>query len=243
MDQELLGLQDQQNEFVLQRKKIDALMSKSLTAADVVNSIFDDFKLRIQKQSGKFFDAYKIKASETDQLFLFQINNLNELCGALQPEESLVIKYPFKAIKPRINVEYQFPLEIMYDVNDKQTILSFKPTKDNLPSLDIVHQRKKVSLGKMIDNYDQASRFVITLLVRNLGNTPIDNLSVIETMPKNVELFNAQIKYQEEATQENMKKIIWKIDHLSAFQELEISYLLDIHGANYDLKKFELEFQ
>jgi len=176
-------------------------------------------------------------------LFLYQINNLQELCGPLQPEESLVLKYPFKAIKPRINVEYQFPLEIFYDVNDKQTILSFKPTKDNLPSLDIIHQRKKVSLGKMIDNYDQASRFVITLLVRNLGNTAIDNLSVIETMPKNVEIFNAQLKFQEELGKENMKKIIWKIDHLSAFQEIEISYLLDIHGADYDLKKFELEFQ
>ncbi len=59
---------------------------------------------------------------------------------------------------------------------------------------------------------------------------------------KEAEIFNAFYEY-EEKIEDEIKQIIWHIDRLGAYQELEIDYIVDLHGQVSDLSEFEMSFK
>ena len=80
------------------------------------------------------------------------------------------------------------------------------------------------------------------MLIRNNGNISVDKLQIIDTLPKEAEIFNAFYEY-EEKIEDEIKQIIWHIDRLGAYQELEIDYIVDLHGQVSDLSEFEMSFK
>jgi hypothetical protein len=91
-----------------------------------------------------------------------------------------------------------------------------------------------------VDNYDEKGLFELTLLVRNKGTKIIENLQIIDYLPKDAEISNAFYNYSEISGKNGKKKIIWKLEKINPLEEVEISYLVNLKQNSFDLNDFEL---
>jgi uncharacterized repeat protein (TIGR01451 family) len=188
------------------------------------------------------FDVFLLKDSLNQQHLFIQIHNIPSLLDEFGSEQVLSLKYEINAVLPKKDKEYNFPSTLLINFNGSNNNKKYILPQDNLPKLNVIHNRRKISLGKIVDNYDEANKFIITLLVRNTSNTAIENLEIIDTLPKSVDIFNAGMSYVEKLSKDNFKQILFKVEYLGPFQSIEISYLIDTKGIPVDLNIMDLIF-
>jgi len=159
---------------------------------------------------------------------------------SIEGENELILDYDMSAMRPSYDHNYQFPCTIFFDTKPIKSVQKYGLSENFLPEIDIVHERHKISLGKIVDHYTKAGQFQIMLLVRNNGDKYIYDLDLIDNLPRTAEIHNAGFEYEENIIDEKMKEIIWKIEKIGPREEIEVSYLLNVPEGDYDLQNHEI---
>ena len=122
---------------------------------------------------------------------VIQLNNLHDILDFINPNNNFKLNYPIITHHPRNNIDYNFPSELYYDTEPSQTIQKYEISHSNLPHVNIIHQRHKISMGKIVDHSNEIGKYSISLLIRNNGNIALDDLQIVDTLPLDAEIFNA----------------------------------------------------
>ncbi len=221
------------------KSKVSEKLNQKLTPEQVFDKFYNEFKQNSKDNRGNF--AAKIEKTDEGNLLLIAVNNLGEIFQMINNNESMKLEYPIMALRPRNDVEYNFPTSIYFASYPLNNIQAYEISENLLPSINITHDRKKISLGKIVDNYLEAGKFQITLLIRNFGSTLLKNLKIIDALPAVAEISNSFYSFKEESIDKEVKEIIWNLDKIGPLEEIEISYLVDVGSKNYDLNDFELK--
>ncbi|MHA1672896.1 MAG: hypothetical protein ACTSYI_04660 [Promethearchaeota archaeon] len=221
------------------KSKISEKINQKQTPEQVFDKFYDEFKQNSKDNRVNF--VAKIEKTDEGNMLLIAVNNLKEIFQMINNNESLKLEYQIMALRPRNDVEYKFPTSIYFASYPLNNIQTYEISENLLPSIDITHDRKKISLGKIVDNYLEAGKFQITLLIRNFGSTLLENLKIIDALPAVAEISNSFYSFKEEAIDKGVKEILWNLDKIGPLEEIEISYLVDLGNKNYDLNDFELK--
>jgi predicted nucleic acid-binding Zn-ribbon protein len=215
---------------------------QSNSIAEITTFIMNMYKEASDLSDFVAFDIIKVE-TETESHLLIQISNIEKLLSAFNENDLISVSYPVDAIRPKNDVKYDFPTKIFYLGHEGGITKEYNLPAEKCPHLNVLHLRKRISLGKIVDNYHEASKFAVTILVRNPGKTPINNIEILDSLPVEAEIFNAVRTFEERSSSGDLKQIAWQISHLAPFEETEISYLVDLHGKVCDLNAFNLVFQ
>jgi hypothetical protein len=208
------------------------------------NGILSSEELReLFNHNQKVKDA-KILLNQSDygnkSQVLIEIINIEELIGEFAPDDEIQFVFKMKCQKAKNDIDYKFPSSIIFDTNPPKGANIYSIPPQNLPFLEITHDRKKISLGKVIDHYSEEGVYQVLLLIRNRGSTFINSLQIIDTIPDSAKISNAFYKYSEHQVSAVKKEIIWEIDQIAPHEEIEITYLVDLGEEDQDLNDFEL---
>jgi len=173
--------------------------------------------------------------------------NLEKILKPVGIGQTLEIRYPLKTVglNPNLQSEYVFPTIITCNSIPVATPYKFNIGQENLPSIEIEHKRQRISLGRIVDHYAEAGKFDISLIVKNESNISLTDLEVYDTIPKGAEITNTEYPFTlEEHSRPELSKVVWKLEKLSGFQEIELSYLLSLPaGESYNLNDMELSLK
>jgi uncharacterized coiled-coil DUF342 family protein len=223
--------------------KLERLSDKHKSVDEITEFIRNDFKTGISKVDYTNFEAFFLQGEDKRAILYILINNLSSVLEECAPNETFHLKYEITTSKPRNDVDYKFPTVIYYDTDPPKAVQKYEIAGDFLPNMRILHERRKISLGKIIDSFEEAGKFSVTLLVKNNGNTDIPKIKVLDQLPQTASISNTFYQFEEKPIGGNMKQIIWQITEIKAFQEKEVTYLVDLNGNQYDLNDFELRFE
>jgi hypothetical protein len=151
--------------------------------------------------------------------------------------EFLEIRYPFKAITPDYNKDYNFPVEVttFYPITTKtedEEILkeNFYQVKEELnpnalPGLEIIHKRRDLLIGKEIFPGRESDEFAISIMVQNDSNVEVSDIKITDSISESFEFVSSNI--EEEISKDKEKDafiISFLIDKILPYQEKEIRY-------------------
>ncbi len=177
----------------------------------------------------------------------FSLINLEKISKPVGIGQTLEIRFPLRIVglNPNLQNEYMFPTVITCNSIPLATPYKFNIGAENLPSIEIEHKRQRISLGRIVDHYAEAGKFDITLIVKNDSNTVLNDLEIVDTIPKGAELANAEYPFVIEGhLNPELSKVVWKLEKISAYQEIEISYLLSLpSGESYNLNNMDLSLK
>ena len=117
-------------------------------------------------------------------MIFIQLNNLSAFFKSVDPQDTLEVSYTISTEHPRNNVDYHFSTTIYYKSENVQKVEKYEIPKFSQPKLGIIHNRQKLSLGKLVEPIQNAGKFAITLLLKNSGNITIENLQISDSIPK-----------------------------------------------------------
>jgi hypothetical protein len=203
-----------------------------------VNDLKKMFSAASQESESKV-ELYSVSNDSNSQLII-ELRNIEEMLGSFNPGSELEIQYSLAYNRAKNDVEYEFPSSILFDTKPAKAIHYYPIPSQNLPLLEIIHERKKISLGKIIDHYPEKGKFQVLLIVKNKGQSFIDELKIIDHLPKSAIISNAYYKYEEHEVSNDLKEIIWELKQIAPLEEIEITYLVDLGSEDYDLNEFEL---
>ncbi|MFX0101054.1 MAG: hypothetical protein ACFFCS_15880 [Candidatus Hodarchaeota archaeon] len=173
------------------------------------------------------------------------------LAPSLNLENFLEVKYGIKAIAPDNKQKYEFPLELYsyfpkYSTVSKEAIKEFyvfneELMKDKRPTLNVIHKRRKISIGKEIFPGRTTDEFAISLVVRNESSADLENFTVTDSIPISFELVSSNVKHEIIAEKDkDITTISFTIEKISSYQEREIMYYLK-NKSEADISYSELE--
>jgi hypothetical protein len=174
--------------------------------------------------------------------------------SAVDLNDFLEVEYPIRAITPDHNKTYDFPIEIEshYNVNKAQ---AFEGTKNSnvkidklieqeVPIINVTHERRKLSIGKQILAGRTNDEFSINIFVVNQSNIKLHDLDISDTFPESFQFVSSNIKNK--ITKNNKEKtstIAFAVDSILPLEEKEIIYYLkDINGKGNSYSELESFF-
>lgn len=177
----------------------------------------------------------------THDLFVVLIR-LNAVAAPLAPDEEFVLEYPVRTPGLKPTEDYQFPTFIACNSLPLSVAYKFRIPEQNLPSIEIQHKRRRISVGRIIDHYREAGRFYVSLIVRNESDEPVDNIQIFDTIPEGATISNAEYEFNLAAHErEGLQRVIWKLTKLNPYEEVEVNYLLALGGEQvYNVNDMDL---
>lgn len=137
-----------------------------------------------------------------------------------KPDSSLEFKYPIHCINPAR--ESTFESEIIYLANTFPVSqeLEFKP---EVPVVQAMHIRRKFRIGKEVLPIGDLGNYRIILILENIGESKLHNLSLLDKVPDKFEYgsYSMTPEITDEVGQDTLK---WDIDVLEVGDKLEITY-------------------
>jgi hypothetical protein len=141
--------------------------------------------------------------------------------GMFKPESTLELEYPIHCVNPA--QDNRFESEVIYLANTLPISqeLEFRP--EPVPIIEALHIRRKFRIGKEVQPIGDLGQYKIVLLVENIGNMAIQDLSLMDRVPDNFEYgtYSMQPEITDEVGSDTLK---WTIDTLEEGEKLEISY-------------------
>lgn len=222
-----------------QKAEILEKENQTFSKAQIFDQIYKEFKENSLKNNENIYiNTFTL---DTGNLMILYITNLKKIFKNVVQEKTLSLTYPITASRPRNDKEYLFETSIYYASDPVKNIQKYEIPQHLIPKLDIYHERKKLTLGKIVDSYTETGKFQVTLLIRNQGSNLIEKLQIINNMPISSEISNSFYKFTENKLNDEIKEVIWKLDKIRPYEEMEISYLVDLGQENYDLNDYEMK--
>ncbi len=238
-EEKLKALQ-KQAEIAKSKKQIAELLEQSsISPAERIQKIVEHTEkiIKSTKLTNLYLDIIDLNANPTLLIRLLDASNVIE---EIKPNSTIKLIYPVHAIKPKPEADYKFHSTVFYSLAGTSQFHRYQLSENAVPTVQIIHQRRGISLGRIVDNYIENDKIAVTVLVKNTGNVSIKDLKIADFIPENSELLNMSQEVEEISTAKKQKKIIWKIDSLGPYQELEISYILKFLGDTRDMDEFDL---
>lgn len=143
---------------------------------------------------------------------IFNSNGLKFSISKILPYSTKVVSYTLKRISNISGVSYLRPAQLTYNKN--QTIFSLGVLLVNnfLPN-------KKLFVQKMINNFYLKGFSKITIIVKNLGETSLNNILISDNLGEDSLIKDISKVFYE-------KKGVWKIKELGPTSQWEVSYLV-----------------
>ncbi len=247
---EITNLEKKSLELVERLKELDLEISHLSEKTSNSNELDESFENLCMTPdiSGVKVEIFPT-GEEHNVLHYVQISliNLEKIRNSVGIGQSLEIKYPLRntGLNPNLQSEYVCPTTITCNSIPLATPYKLSIDPKNLPSIEIEHKRQRISLGRIVDHYAEAGKFDISLIVKNDSNVALTTIEIYDTIPKRAELSNTEYSFTREAhARSELNRVVWKLDKLDAYQEIEISYLLSLPAQeSYNLNDMDLSIK
>jgi hypothetical protein len=150
--------------------------------------------------------------------------------GEIQPDSVLKFKYPIHCVNPAQDALFESEVVYLANTYPLSQELEFSPT---VPVIEAVHIRRKFRIGKEVIPVGDLGQYQIVLHVQNLGNMPLQNLTVLDKVPDSFEYgdYSMEPEITDEVGQDTLK---WQLEELAENDELEITYQITGTGEDYN---------
>jgi hypothetical protein len=140
--------------------------------------------------------------------------------GEIQPDSMLVFKYPIHCMDPPRDAE--FDSEVTYTANTYPLSQELLYTPE-VPVIKSSHIRRKFRIGKEVLPIGALGQYQIILSIENVGEMPLQNLTVMDKVPDNFEYgeYSQEPEITDEVGSDTLK---WQLEELTEGERLEISY-------------------
>jgi len=160
-----------------------------------------------------------------DNAFKIELTDLKDSStGMFEPESKLEVQYPIHCISPA--QESRFESEVVYLANT-YPISNEIEVRPDVPAIEAIHIRRKFRVGKEVLAIGDLGNYKIILILENIGDQPLTNLTLMDKVPDNFEYgdYTMTPEITDEVGSDTLK---WEIEELAEAEKLEISY--EIHG-------------
>ncbi|MGQ4873106.1 MAG: hypothetical protein ACP6IY_03435 [Promethearchaeia archaeon] len=206
--------------------------SAPLNEIVVIQQYFsDEFMPPIVEEIQVIIDGNQIELSEEaviieNNILKIELKNLSEGIGMFEPGSVMEIKYPIHCNNPPQDA--RFESEIIYLANTLPVSqeLEFKPV---VPVIEAIHIRRKFRIGKEVVPIGELGEYQIILTVENIGNSPLQNLVLLDKVPDSFEYgeYSLEPAVTDEVGADTLK---WTIEKLEEGEKLEITYKIKGSG-------------
>ncbi len=179
--------------------------------ADEIKLIWDGSEVELASKA----------VSVEDNSFKIALTDLKDSStGMFEPKSILEVQYPIHAVNPAKDA--RFESEIIYYANifPRSQELEFRP---EVPVLEALHLRRKFRIGKEVQPIGDLGNYKIILLIENIGDMALQNLTLMDKVPDSFEYgsYSTEPEITDEVGQDTLK---WEIEKLEEGEKLEISY-------------------
>ncbi len=158
--------------------------------------------------------------------------------GMFEPESTLEIKYPIHCINPIRDA--RFESEVTYLANTFPLSQEIEITPE-VPVIEAQHIRRKFRVGKEVVAIGALGNYKIILIVENIGDMALPNLSLMDKVPDNFEYGDYEGEQPEITDEVGSDTLKWTIEELAEGEKVEFAY--QIHGkGEYSPSDAQLAF-
>jgi hypothetical protein len=219
-----------------QKDKLELVLNSTLGNEHIFSSFYSNFAQNRDSKEKIIFDAVNTSNFAGDQNLLITINNIREIFTG--NDNTFTIKYSIFALNPN-KIEYKFPCSVYFDTEPTREIQEYTVSNDELPKLTVLETRKDISVGKTVQRVGEEGKLRISLLIRNYGVKVIQDLEIIDILPRNSTILKTDQKYTENILNDEKKEVIWQLGKIMSNEDMEIKYMLEIKGE-YNITDNEL---
>ncbi|MHA1729003.1 MAG: hypothetical protein ACTSWY_09750 [Promethearchaeota archaeon] len=220
-----------------EKSELELILNNTLGDEHIFNRFYTQFTENIKNTNKTLFDAVITSNYSGENLLIITINNMKEVLSSSN-NDLLSVKYSMFTFQPG-NIKYQFPCTIFYDTTPSKAIQKYELSQDVLPELKILESDKMISVGKTIERSAEKGKISVILIVRNYGAKVLNNLQIIDILPKSSVIVNTKYDFEERDINNDKKEIIWHLDRIMANEDIKISYTLELK-EEYDITEYEM---
>ncbi len=219
-----------------QKEKLELVLNSTLGNEHIFSSFYSNFARNRDSNEKIVFDAVNTSNFAGDQNLLITINNIRKIFSS--NDNTFTIKYSLFALNPN-KTEYNFPCSVYFDTEPMREIQEYIVIEDDLPKITVLESRKDISVGKTVQRIGEEGKLRISLLIRNYGVKVIQNLEIIDILPRSSTILKTDQKYSENILNDEKKEVIWHLGKIMSNEDMEIKYMLEIKGE-YNITDNEL---
>ncbi|MHA1593744.1 MAG: hypothetical protein ACTSXJ_06355 [Candidatus Baldrarchaeia archaeon] len=163
--------------------------------------------------------------AETEHKMLVKVTDLIDRVGGLKPGGKLVVSYQFRAMRPLPTMEYPAPLKVTGYAKPAGPGADAE-TPEGEPKIGITYVKRRYTCGKSYEPGAAAGEFIITILLSNTGEVPLEDIEVKDVIPRGFEVVEWTPKTAEVETreEEGVLYLVWKVPRVPAGQQVELEY-------------------
>lgn len=219
-----------------QKEKLELVLNSTLGNEHIFSSFYSNFAKNRDSEEKVVFDAVNTSNFAGDQNLLITINNIQKIFSG--NDNTFTIKYSLFTLNPN-KTEYNFPCSVYFDTEPMREIQEYIVSEDDLPKITVLESRKDISVGKTVQRIGEEGKLRISLLIRNYGVKVIQDLEIIDILPRSSTILKTDQKYSENILNDEKKEVIWHLGKIMSNEDMEIKYLLEVVGE-YNITDNEL---
>ncbi|TXT54670.1 MAG: hypothetical protein BAJALOKI2v1_750004 [Promethearchaeota archaeon] len=218
--------------------------SAPLNEVKVIQTNFNDYYRPAESNEveilldGEEVDESIVSVSFEDNNLEISLLDLRDSdMGMFQPDSTLEFKYPIHIEAPSKDTTFESEITCLANTYPPAQEVEFIP---EVPVIEAVHMRRKLRSGKEVIPIGELGNYQIILWIENVGNTPIEDVEVMDNVPDNFEYgeFSMEPEVTDEVGKDTLK---WTIEELEAEQTIEISYEITGSGE-YEASKAQVGY-
>ena len=174
---------------------------------------------------GSEVDLDSSAVSVDSNAFKIELNDLKDTSsGMFEPESTIEVQYPIHCMNPVRDARFESEVIYLANTYPLSNELEVRPA---VPIIEALHLRRKFRIGKEVVAIGDLGNYRIILILENIGDMVLSNLTLMDKVPDNFEYgdYSMTPEITDEVGSDTLK---WTIETLEEAEKLEISY--EIHG-------------
>jgi uncharacterized repeat protein (TIGR01451 family) len=202
------------------------------------NELVSD-QFRIEVREGVTLEETSLSPDGSGHTMLLTIGTKGPI--GLEPGQEMTISYPLVAPDPTPdNDVVAAPLRSDFSAERYGPVAT--RLLDDIPSIRIIHKRRKFSTGKEVFPAGGAGRYEVLIMFQNRSDSALQDLMIHDIVPTDFEIKGYNIRSDsgvkeaemEKADDENGIKVSWHIPVIEKDERIEVIYeLVGDAGAEY----------
>jgi len=202
------------------------------------NELVSD-QFRIEVKEGVTLEETSLSPDGSGHTMLLTIGTKGPI--GLEPDQEMTISYPLVAPDPTPdNDMVAAPLRSDFSAERYGPVAT--RLLDEIPSIRIIHKRRKFSTGKEVFPAGGAGRYEVLIMFQNRSDSALQDLMIHDIVPSDFEIKGYNIRSDsgvkeaemEKADDENGIKVSWHIPVIEKDERIEVIYeLVGDAGAEY----------
>jgi hypothetical protein len=175
--------------------------------------------------NGSEVDLDSSAVSVDNNAFKIELKDLKETSsGMFEPESTMEVQYPVHCMNPARDAKFESEVIYLANTYPLSNELEVRPA---VPIINALHLRRKMRIGKEVIAIGELGNYRIVLILENIGDMVLSNLTLMDKVPDNFEYgdYSMTPEITDEVGSDTLK---WTIETLEEAEKLEISY--EIHG-------------